>query len=172
MREAVLRTLAFMAALGGAACASHADDVCQDIGDCSQGGSNTWISGCQSEAKSLNQEADDGGCGQAFEGYFSCADSNYSCQGATALFPGCDDLLTALDSCLEAAMAATSCGRLVEAQRGCSGPDAGSPSQLPPACTALRACEAHCYLTDVSDICAPRVDELESFTTCSSQCPP
>lgn len=178
MRDTVLRKLVFMAALGAGACNSHADNVCEDIGNCSQGGLSSWIDGCKTEAQALNDEADDAGCGPAFDNYYSCADSNYQCQGATALFPGCDDLLTALDVCLETATAATSCARLLQAEKACSppgpdggsAPDAGVPAQPPPACTALRDCEAGCFL-GVKDVCAPQVNELQSFATCAAQCP-
>ncbi len=166
-----------------AACGSTSDEVCQDIGDCSQGGSTSWIIACQSEAKALHSEAADAGCGATFDSYFSCAQSAYSCRGATATFPGCDDHHTALDGCLTAATRGTSCAALVAAEASCAssgadgGADAGSGTggltgaALPPACTASRDCQAHCYLGAVANACAPGVDELEAVTMCDRSCP-
>jgi hypothetical protein len=163
---------ALVALIAGAGCDSHADSVCQDIGDCSQGGSSVWIASCQAEAKALQGEANSAACGADFDTYFSCADSNYSCHGATAVFPGCAEHLTALDACLAAATANTSCARLATMEASCAAaPDAGTGPGTPPACTAARDCQAACYLTNVVDVCAPRVDEIQSVTTCASTCP-
>src|SRR5262249_55070484 len=162
-----------VAATVGSACKSHQDSVCQDIGDCTQGGSSTWIEGCQSELSTLAEEANKVGCSQAFSAYFSCADSQYVCRGATALFPGCEQRLTDLDTCFGTATAGTSCARLAEQEKACGTTSADGGSPLPaPACTAARACQANCYLTNASNPCAPRVDELETITSCAGQCPP
>jgi hypothetical protein len=158
------------AALMGAACSSNTDDVCQDIGDCAQGGDNTWITTCQSNANKLATEAGQVGCTSTFNAYYACADSSYSCQGATATFPGCDQDLAALDACIAAATAATYCVALQTAEAACTTPPAsGGP---PAACTAARDCQAACYLSDVADRCAPQVDELPNVVACSSACPP
>lgn len=156
------------------ACSSHQDNVCQDIGDCSQGGSSDWITSCQTEAKALQSEAAAAGCGSDFDAFFTCADSNYSCQGATALFPGCADALSALDGCLADATANTFCIRLQTAEATCAvaRPDAGTATGTPAACTAARDCVAQCYLASVADVCAPRVDELQNASVCAASCPP
>ena len=165
-----------------AACGSSSDEVCQAIGNCSQGGSNDWITACQGEAKALQSEASDAGCAAAFDAYFSCAQSAYSCRGATAAFPGCDDRHAALDACLTAATRGTSCAALVAAEASCASPpdggaDAGSSpgdvtgTGLPPACTASRDCQAHCYLGAVANACAPGVGELEAISACTHACP-
>jgi hypothetical protein len=166
--------LVLFAFVAASACSSHQDNVCEDIGDCAQGGSSDWISSCQAEAKALQGEAAPAGCGSAFDTYFACADSNYSCQGATALFPGCADSLATLDACLTSATANTSCVRLetAEADCGASGPDAGAGTGTPLACTTARDCQAQCYLTIVADVCAPQVDELQNVSACASSCPP
>jgi len=156
------------------ACGSHQDNVCQDIGDCSRGGSGDWITSCQAEAKALQGETAATGCGPDFDVYFTCADSNYSCQGATALFPGCAEALSALDACLAAATTNTSCARLQASEASCaaSGPDAGTTTGTPAACTAARDCAAQCYLAGVADGCAPQVDELQNVSVCAASCPP
>jgi hypothetical protein len=170
-------------ALVGAACNSHSDNVCQNIGNCSYGGSDDFITACQDEAKALRSEASGSGCGPAFDAYYACADSNYSCRGATAVFPGCDGDLAALDSCLAAATTDTSCAALTAAQVACgsaTAPDAGASTAgdagagngPPPACTAARDCQARCFLDSVANVCAPRVDEIEAVTTCAFSCPP
>jgi hypothetical protein len=164
---------ALVALIAAAGCNSHADNVCQDIGDCSQGGSSDWIASCQAEAKDLeNDSVSSATCGAELDTYFSCADSNYTCHGATALFPGCADHLTALDACLASATANTSCVRLEMAEVSCTAapPDA-TGAGTPPACTAARDCQAACYLKNVADVCAPRIDEIQSVTTCASTCP-
>jgi hypothetical protein len=155
----------------GAACDTEGDNVCEDIGDCSHGGSNDWISSCQDETKALGSEAAKLGCGSAYHAYFHCADSSYSCHGTTATFPGCDDELAALDGCLTRATAGSACVRLAMAESACtsaSNPDGGPP----PACTAARDCQAQCYLGNVANVCAPRVDELETVTACAASCWP
>jgi hypothetical protein len=155
------------------ACSSHQDNVCQDIGDCAQGGSSDWITACQAEAKALTDEALSAGCSSELDSYFTCADSNFVCQGATAVFPGCAARLTALDACLAAATADTSCVRLAMQEATCSAstPDGGALG-TPPACTAARDCQARCYLDNVATVCAPRVDELQNVSACASSCPP
>jgi hypothetical protein len=163
-----------LAVLTVSACNSHPDSVCEQIGDCSEGGSSDWIASCQSEANALKTEAGGAGCGSTFDAYFACADSNYSCRGATALFPGCDGLLAALDTCLASAIGDTSCAQLEAAEAACasSAPDAGTATGAPPACTAARDCQARCYLDHVADVCAPGVDEIPAVSTCAASCPP
>jgi hypothetical protein len=155
-----------------AGCASHQENVCQDIGDCSQGGSNDWITACKDEANALQDEANGAGCGSDFNGYFGCADSSYTCHGATALFPGCDIARQTLEACLTAATAGTSCAALDTAQAACGAPppppDPGTG--LPPACTLARDCQARCYLVNVTDPCAPRVNELDALAACTASC--
>ena len=166
------------ALLAGAACSSHTENVCEDVGDCARGGDTSWITRCQAEANALGAEAADGGCAADFNGYYSCADSNYTCHGATALFPGCDDALAALDACLAAATASSACARLTTKETTCDATQAradagtGTDAGPPPACTAARDCQAACYLADVVDVCAPRVDEIELVSTCAASCPP
>jgi hypothetical protein len=156
------------------ACGSHEDNVCQNAGNCAQGGSNDWIQRCQDEARRLRSEAVAGGCGVAFDDYYACADSNYTCHGATPEYPGCDGKLASLDACLQNATASTSCATLQALQTACvpNAADAGSEAGLPPACTLARDCQAQCYIAQVSNICAPRVDELSNFVTCAASCPP
>jgi len=163
MSRSSLAAIAF-AVLAG--CSSHAETVCQDIGDCSQGGDSVWIAACQGEAKSLAAEANDVGCGSKYDAYYACADASYVCQGATALFPGCDDALAALDACLAAATAGTSCGG--GGTDGGPTPDAGPVA----ACTASRDCLASCYLRAVANTCAPSLQELETSQACGATCPP
>lgn len=158
------------ASLVGAGCSSHTDSVCENIGDCAQHGDTDWIDTCQANAHALGAESADAGCGPVFDQYYACADSAFSCQGATATFPGCDAALAALDSCLAAATAGTSCAALQAAEAACTTvAPAGGP---PPACTARRDCQAACYLNKVANSCAPQVDELEAVVSCSEACAP
>jgi hypothetical protein len=165
-----MRTVALVLPLLVAGCASHQDNVCEDIGDCTQGGASSFIQNCKDEAKALESESSKVGCETPFDGYYACADTNFACMGATATFNGCDPALKALDDCLNAAQATTSCAALAKSQSSCTAlPDAGGPAL---ACTSGRDCEAHCYLANVSDVCAARVDELDAFQKCASACPP
>ena len=141
----------FAAALTSVACSSHSDDVCQDIGDCSQRGDSDWIATCQGDAKALSDTAAGIGCAAAFNRHYSCADSNYSCQGAAATFPGCDQELAALDDCTTAATVDTACAKLQAAEAACT---TATPAAPLPACTALRNCQAACYLAAVANDCA------------------
>jgi hypothetical protein len=178
-------TLLLLASLAGVACGSHPDNVCQDVGDCSHGGSTDWIAACQGEAKALQGEAAATGCSSVFDGYFGCADSKYSCQGATALFPGCDQAQAALDTCLAAAPQ-NNCTLLAAAEAACGAPapdggtdggtgrgtSGGTSLGLPPACTAGRDCQARCYLDQVANACAPAIEEIQMVSSCAATCPP
>ena len=167
--------------LGVASCSSDQDDFCENVGFCAQAGSSDWIDACKSEAQLLEDEASASGCSSQFDDFYSCAASNFVCNGITPSFPGCEGTKTALDQCLAKGEAKTSCAKLEHATESCSPPaadagnDASTPDSgvLPPAaCTANRDCEAHCYLDAVSNPCAPRVDELSNFADCASSCPP
>ena len=163
-------------AIAMSGCDTHQENVCQDVGDCAHGGNTDFIAMCKAEANALQTEAQAAGCGADLGAYYDCADSNFSCQGATPLFPGCDAKLTALDDCLAAATAATSCAELAAAETACGGQqaDAGAAADAgpPPACTAARDCQARCYLDQVGNVCGPRADEIEAVTACASSCPP
>jgi hypothetical protein len=179
-----------------AGCSSNSDSVCEDIGDCAQGGSSSWITSCQSEADLLQEQANASGCGNAFTAYYSCANSHYACNGATPSFPGCDSQLGALDTCLAAITAGSYCTQLTAAEAACAsaaldsgsgsdsgkGEDAGAsgtpvlgdagPIPPPPACNLARDCLAQCYLANVGDVCAPAVNELQASDICAATCPP
>jgi hypothetical protein len=158
-------------------CSSNQDDVCENVGACTQGGSSDWITACEDEAKSLRDEANAAGCLGLFDDYYSCAASNFTCKGITASFPGCDQR-AALENCLSAGEAKTSCKELTLKSTACAAAttDGGSPDAgalgLAPACTVARDCQARCYLDHVSNPCAPAVDELSGVTTCANSCPP
>jgi len=47
----------------------------------------------------------------------------------------------------------------------------GAEAGVPPACTSGRDCEAHCFLSQVADVCAPQLGELSNFVACSGQLP-
>jgi len=192
-RESFLSWVAPIAVLVLAGCSSDSDSVCTDIGDCAQGGASSWVESCQSEADLLQQQANEGGCGSRFGAYYSCASSNYTCNGATPSFPGCDAQRTALDGCLAAITAGSYCAQLVAAEAACASPGADSgPSggggrsgdaagsgggatedagSVPPACTLARDCQAQCYLANVGNACAPAVNELQASNTCAAACP-
>ena len=163
-------------AVGG--CSSNQDDVCENVGACTHGGSTDWITSCQDEAKSLQSEASSHGCGGPFDDYYECADSNFTCNGATASFPGCDAKRQALETCISATDANSSCKELTSKTSACAAStvDAGSgdadTGSLAPACTVLRNCQARCYLDHVTNPCVPGLAELSDVVACSSSCPP
>lgn len=158
-------------------CQSHADAVCQDKGDCSQGGDNDWITRCQDEAKLLEHQANSTHCGKEYDRYFACADDKFVCHGNTASFPGCDAKRAALETCL-ARDRKSPCAVLAARQAECSAaeadggadPDAGDA--VGPGCDLQRQCEARCFLDSAANTCGPRVDELSAFSTCAQSCPP
>ena len=164
--------------LGMAGCTPNQDDVCENVGACSQGGSSDWIASCEEEAASLAREARSSGCGGFFDDYYECAADHFACDGVTASFPGCDAKRAALEACLDAAQAKTSCKELTAKTSACTAPsvDAGradaDTAGLAPACTVLRDCQARCYLDHVKNPCAPAVDELSGVAACSNGCPP
>jgi len=138
-------------------CASDSTNVCEDEGNCSHGGDRTFIDGCQHNANLLQSQAHAAGCTREYNVYFSCAAE-----------------LAALDACLARATDKSACAALDDEERRCAPPsdggaDAGS---VPLACTASRECEARCFLDQVENVCAPRVDELSAFVTCATTCPP
>jgi hypothetical protein len=153
-------------------CKSHEENVCENVAACAEGGDSDWIARCKDEAKLLRNEASAASCGTLFDDYYACADSNFTCQGATALLPGCDGQRTTLEACLNRAEATNACGVLAAKVDACS-PDAGDGGTgLGPACTIERICEAQCYLDSVSNVCAPAVNELSEHTQCAASCPP
>jgi hypothetical protein len=175
----LLPALAALRTLAG--CDSHADNVCSDIGDCAQGGSYQFVEACQAQAQDLSNEAYASGCGALFDGYYACADSNYDCTGITPTFAGCEGALAALESCLKKGEAKNACGMLAAALAACpgsadagtlspAGADAGSSSTPDPPCDIGGVCQAHCYLTSIANVCAPRPTELGAFAQCASQC--
>ena len=152
------------------ACSTKADNVCENVAACENGGSSEQVQSCQDEAKILKSEAQAGGCGGAYDDYYACADDHFACHGATASFPGCDADRAAFDACLAQNSAANACGELERRTATCHPVDGGSLAPRP-ACTAERACAARCYLDSVTDPCAPRPDELATSAACQQRCP-
>jgi hypothetical protein len=152
-----------------ASCASHTDNVCEDIGDCAHGGDSTFVANCKAEAKVLRAELVTYGCDSEFDEYYACADATFQCQGATPTF-ACNAGLMALDTCIQMYGTSTGCSALATRQATCTTPPASSGP--PVACTLARDCEAQCVLSGASDVCAPRPDELDAIRACTSACPP
>jgi hypothetical protein len=174
MLRSVLASLALASALPclcGCETDSHA--VCENVGDCEKGGDSVYIASCKHEANLLEANADSTGCGRKYNLYVSCQSNAFTCHGATASFPGCDDERLALDHCLDVANAATACAELTRRTSLCAANrDGGADAGVPVACTASRDCEARCFLNQVSDVCAPALDELSRFVACADACPP
>jgi len=164
-----MRAALAIAALGLAACSTHADNVCEDIGLC-RSQSDDQIAACQAEAKTLTVEARASGCGTAVDLYFSCADAKYTCTRNVPSFPGCGGTHDSLDACLTAARDKNSCGVLAARLAACpSGSPA--PSPVPAPCGASELCSSRCFLDDVADVCRPQAAELVRFAHCVQQCP-
>ncbi|HXX30783.1 MAG TPA: hypothetical protein VEJ89_08695 [Myxococcaceae bacterium] len=151
-----------------------AQSVCMDVDDCSQGGDFDWLQSCEAQAQSLGQQATASGCGSLYDSYYACADSHYSCQGATALFPGCDAQRAALEACLNAASAQSACAEYDARLASCPPPTGTSPpgNPIPTPCSLNLQCQAHCYLSNVGNVCAPGLTELGAFSACAGSCPP
>ncbi len=163
------------AALAG--CDSTADTVCQDIANCSHGGSDDWVTACQTQADDLAAEAESSGCKPAYDGYFSCAEAHFECHGNESRFDGCDARKGALDACLAAGRARNACGELDAKLTACgtsTPPASDAPTDdttLEP-CTTGGVCSAQCYTTSIIDVCAPKPAELSAFAACASHCVP
>lgn len=162
--------------LGVSGCNSNEEDVCENVANCAQGGDSDFIQRCKDEAKLLRDESSAASCGGLFDDYYACANSNFTCQGATPLFSGCDAKRATLESCLTRAEATNACGALTAKTSACASPDGGASgdggASLGPACTIERVCEAQCYLDHVSNACGPAQGELSEFTKCAASCPP
>lgn len=144
--------------LVAAACATKNETICQDVGDCSYGGSTDWVDQCKASAGALETEAKNAGCGDLFDRYYDCAKDAYVCTGNVASFPGCDR--AGLDDCLTKARNGTACADLTSR---CGDGGLGS-------CTASQSCKTRCYLDVVKNACAPTPEELDGVAVCSASC--
>lgn len=160
------RALSFFAFAFLVACASDEASYCDNVGNCTQAGDTTWIQSCNDELATLSTEAVASGCTPELDAYFACTSAHFDCEGITATFPTCDAAHAALDACIANAQVGTACAALAAATASC----ATNPPP-PPACSASRDCQARCYLQNVANPCAPRVDELANVTSCGSACP-
>ena len=153
---------------------SDSQKVCEAIDDCAQGGDYGWLTTCDANAQDLEQQATASGCTSVYNSYYSCANSSYTCTGVTPMFPGCDPQRAALEACLNAAPEQSACAAYEAELSNCPA-DAGSPPDANPiitACTLTLQCQARCYLTSVSNGCAPSLAELNAYTTCAQSCTP
>jgi len=162
-------TGSLLIALG--ACASSADDVCQNVGDCSYAGSYIWIQSCQTAALALREQAHKGGCSPSYDAYFACANHNYRCTGDTASFPGCDRELNALETCLNQASDGNACAQYQQVQAACRSATAAAGSIIPTSCTLALQCQAQCLLTNVSNLCSPDLSQIAAAMVCAQSCP-
>jgi hypothetical protein len=167
-----MRTVILLAAIACSACASHAESVCENIGNCTTQSSDQ-IQACQKQVKQLAKEAAASGCSSQYEGYFSCADERFACKGNVPTFLGCESARASLDSCLEGARASTSCGQLSAKLSLCPGDlPAPAPSMPPSPCGEAEVCSSRCYLDFVSEVCRPEPLQLSQAAKCAQQCPP
>ncbi len=151
-----------------------AQSVCYNVDECAQGGSYDWLQSCYASALTLQQQSTASGCGSLYNAYYSCANSNYSCQGITPLFPGCDSQSMSLEACLNAATAESACAKYDVALASCPA-DAGTQppgSPIVSPCSLNLQCQAQCYLSNVSNVCNPGLTELGAFSACANACPP
>jgi hypothetical protein len=153
---------------------TDAESVCYNVDECAQAGSYSWLQSCNAEALTLQQQSDASGCGSLYDAYYSCANSNYTCQGITPSFPGCDTQLTSLEACLNAATAESACAQYTAKLASCP-PESGTQppgSPIVSPCSLSLQCQAQCYLSYVSNLCNPGLTELSAFSSCANACPP
>lgn len=170
-------SLAFVALAG---CNSNSDTVCQDIANCSHGGSDDWVTACRSEADELADEAKASGCGAAYDEYFACAEDHFACNGNESEFAACDARKSTLDACLASERANNACGELDAKLALCGtssapntpAPDAPAGDATLEPCTTGGVCSARCYTESVADVCAPTAAGLSAFADCASHCAP
>jgi len=186
LRQFVRLALVAFAAGALVACDSDSDKVCTDIGNCSHGGSDSWITSCRAQNDELNDEADAVGCGTEFDAYFSCAEDHFECHGNQSSFPACDAKANAYSACLAAKANGTACAELDKKLAACddassseggagasaSSSDSDSSTGIPDvtACSASGNCSSKCYLDHVPDVCAPRPIDLGDFADCADHC--
>lgn len=159
------------------ACDSNTETVCSDIANCSHGGSDDWYTACSDQTSELLREADQSGCGKAFDAYFACAERHFDCQGNQSRFAGCEAALDALTACFGGARSKNACGELDDTLNACPGAtpeaEASGTSATPlEACTPSGVCSARCYLDTVGNVCTPSAAGLEAFAECASHCIP
>jgi hypothetical protein len=164
------RTVTVLLAISSLGCATHADSVCEDIGNCTTESSDQ-IQACQKQAKQLAAEASSSGCSSQFERYFSCADDHYECKGNVPTFLGCESARDALDTCLAQARANNSCGALSMLLALCPGELPPASSAPPAPCSAAEVCSSRCYLSSVADVCRPEPLQLTQAGRCAQLCP-
>ena len=150
-------------------CDSDSDKACHDVGNCSHGGSDAWVTACSDQADALADEAAAVGCQPQFEAYFSCAEDRFECTGNRSSFPGCEAKLDAYSACLATKESGTACVALENELAACD-PGSGDDDQVPSPCTASGDCSARCYLDALADVCAPTAAELSAFADCASHC--
>ena len=163
--------VALVAALA-VGCDSDSDVACRDVGNCSHGGSDDWITACREQNDELSDEADAVGCRAEFDAYFGCAEAHFACHGNQSSFPGCAPKLEAYSACLGAKAAGTSCVKLEQGLAECDAgaPPADAPELALSPCSASGECSARCYLDSVPNLCAPLAAELAAFADCASHC--
>jgi len=164
-----LFTLLASSALVLAGCDSDSDTTCRDVGNCTHGGSDAWITACQEQADALADEAETIGCQAEYDAYFTCTEDRFECTGNKSGFPGCEAKLDAYSACLASKEAGTACVALETKLAACD--DASDASDaFPSPCTASGECSARCYLDSLADLCAPTGAELSAFADCASHC--
>jgi len=166
------RTLGLLlGALLLAGCDSDSDKACEDVGNCSHGGSDDWITGCQEQNDALSDEAEDIGCQAQFAAYFACAEDRFECTGNRSSFPGCEAQLDEYSFCLGSKTqgeGGTACFALAAELSAC--PSTPGADAAPVPCTPSADCSARCYLEELRDVCAPTALELARFAECASRC--
>ncbi len=165
-----LKLAILLLALALAACSTHAESVCQDIGYCTTLTSDQEHA-CETEVKELAVEASASGCSSQYDAYFACADDRYSCQGNVPTFNGCEMAREKLDSCLALGRANNACGELSDRVAQCGGGTSPDPSMPPVPCGAAEVCSARCYLNNVPDVCFPQAIQIAHAAQCAQQCP-
>ena len=157
-----------LAALLLAGCDSDSDKACQDVTNCSHGGSDDWVTACRDQNDELSDEAEAVGCQAAFDAYFTCANDHFECHGNQSSFPGCEAKLEAYSTCLATKEAGTACVALETKLAECDGAD--TSDDVPTPCTASGDCSARCYLDELANVCTPTAAELAAFADCASHC--
>jgi hypothetical protein len=165
-----MRTTMLLLAFASAACATHAESVCQDIGYCTTQSSDQ-VHSCELQVKQLALEASAAGCSSQYDAYFACADDRYDCKGNVPTFEGCESARAALDSCLAAGRANNACGELAARLAQCSGESSPDPSAPPGPCGAAEVCSSRCYLNSMPNVCLPQPTQLAQALQCVQSCP-
>lgn len=168
------------AALGAAGCqTTSAGGVCDKVCECS-GCSEKERTDCVDTLEDAQKAADDEGCSEQYNKYFSCTDSELACTDGEIDADGCEAEIKALSTCMDSTGAPigknrceAAIERLVATFEACNITLNQDPNAEPQECTDADAKTLECYVpcyesTSCSSLNGDEYDE--AFLDCVGAC--